>query len=224
MSDNLSDKEISALLSLLDDSDNEIVHHISEKIVSIGEKILPYLEYEWETNFNPLVQQRIEDLVHKVQFNLVKTRLENWKNSKDQDVMEGLWITATYLYPDLELTDLQNKIEVIKNQLLHEIDNEELTPEKKIEKLNNHFFKHLKFSANTKNFHSPSNSMINCVLDTHKGNPIGLCSIYMVLGKKLNLPLYGINLPNLFVLTYKDKDKQFYINVFNRGLIFTKND
>ncbi|HXA01221.1 MAG TPA: transglutaminase-like domain-containing protein, partial [Cytophagaceae bacterium] len=82
----------------------------------------------------------------------------------------------------------------------------------------------LKFSANTKNFHSPANSMINVVLETKKGNPISLCVIYMLVAQKLKMPVYGVNLPNLFILTYKDKDSQFYINAFNKGLIFSKAD
>jgi len=66
--------------------------------------------------------------------------------------------------------------------------------------------------------------MINVVLESKKGNPISLCAIYMIIAKKLDLPIYGVNLPNLFILTYKTKDVQFYINVFNRGLIFSKSD
>ena len=36
--------------------------------------------------------------------------------------------------------------------------------------------------------------------------------------------VYGVNLPNLFILTYKKKDVQFYVNAFNRGLIFSRED
>ncbi|MEL7004945.1 MAG: transglutaminase family protein, partial [Bacteroidota bacterium] len=51
------------------------------------------------------------------------------------------------------------------------------------------------------------------------------CAIYMLVANKLKLPVYGVNLPNLFILTYKkDGFDQFYINAFNRGLIFTKAD
>jgi hypothetical protein len=46
----------------------------------------------------------------------------------------------------------------------------------------------------------------------------------MLIAQRLNLPVYGVNLPNLFVLTYRSASGQFYINVFNRGLIFTKKD
>ena len=66
--------------------------------------------------------------------------------------------------------------------------------------------------------------MLNVVLESKKGNPISLCVIYMLVARKLGIPLYGVNLPNLFVLTYKSEQLQFYINVFNRGLVFTRND
>jgi regulator of sirC expression with transglutaminase-like and TPR domain len=49
--------------------------------------------------------------------------------------------------------------------------------------------------------------------------------IYLLVAQKLKMPVYGVNLPNLFVLTYKDEQHtQFYINAFNKGLIFSKQD
>jgi len=91
--------------------------------------------------------------------------------------------------------------------------------------VNSVLFGKLKFGANTKNFHSPGNSMINVVLESRKGNPITLCVIYMLVAQKLKLPVQGVNLPNLFILTYKDShNNQFYINAFNRGLIFSRQD
>ena len=66
--------------------------------------------------------------------------------------------------------------------------------------------------------------MVSTVLDTKKGNPITLCAIYLLVAQKLGLPIYGVNLPNLFVLTYKSAEVTFYINAFNKGLIFLRND
>ena len=100
----------------------------------------------------------------------------------------------------------------------------DLHPFDQIKVVNGVFFSKLKFGANTKNFHSPGNSLLNIVLETKKGNPISLCIIYLYVTQKLQLPVYGVNLPNLFVLTYKNESNQFYINVFNRGLIFSKTD
>ena len=66
--------------------------------------------------------------------------------------------------------------------------------------------------------------MINIVLESHKGNPISLCIVYMLVAHRLKMPVYGINLPNIFVLTYKNEETQFYINAFNRGLVFSKSE
>jgi regulator of sirC expression with transglutaminase-like and TPR domain len=100
----------------------------------------------------------------------------------------------------------------------------DLLPYEQVRIINGVLFNSLRFSANTKNFHSPGNSMLSNVLDTKKGNPISLCSIYLLVAKKLGLPIYGVNLPNLFVLTYKSADASFYINAFNKGLIFSRKD
>jgi regulator of sirC expression with transglutaminase-like and TPR domain len=62
------------------------------------------------------------------------------------------------------------------------------------------------------------------VLESKKGNPISLCSIYLLVAKKLGLPIYGVNLPNLFVLIYTQEDSSFYINAFNKGVIFSRED
>jgi regulator of sirC expression with transglutaminase-like and TPR domain len=66
--------------------------------------------------------------------------------------------------------------------------------------------------------------MINVVLETRRGNPISLCVIYMLVAQKMKLPVYGVNLPNMFILTYKSEHNQFYINVFNKGVLLTKSD
>jgi regulator of sirC expression with transglutaminase-like and TPR domain len=46
----------------------------------------------------------------------------------------------------------------------------------------------------------------------------------MLVAQRLKMPVYGVNLPNLFIVTYKDDKHQFYVNAFNKGLIFSKQD
>lgn len=220
----MESKEFKALVSLLEDDDEQIVSHVQEKILSLGTGVIPQLEQEWETNFNSNVQRRIEDLIHTLQYELLKERLKNWYNSEEQDLLTGMWLIATYQYPDLELIKLRQELEQIYYDTWLEFK-PDLYPFDQIKLINSVLFNKLKFGANTKNFHSPGNSMLNVVLETRKGNPITLCVIYMLVSQKLKLPVYGVNLPNLFVLTYKDeRHQQFYINAFNKGLIFSRQD
>ena len=220
----MNNSEIKALVSLLDDEDEQIVTHVEQKILSLGTGIIPILEVEWEASFNPLVQYRIEELVHALQYQLLKERLTEWYHSKDHDLLTGMWLAATYQYPDLELLKLRQDLEQIYYETWLEFK-PDLFQFDQIKLINSVFFNKLKFGANTKNFHSPGNSLINVVLETKKGNPISLGVIYMLVAQKLKLPVYGVNLPNLFILIYNDeKQTPFYINTFNRGLIFSRKD
>ena len=219
----INNNEIKALVYLLDDEDGEVSQHVEQRILSLGTTAIPYLEAEWESNFNPIMQHKIEDLIHELQFTLFEERLLTWKNGGAMDLLEGMWILATYHYPDLEIDKLKASIHQLYTDIWVQFQ-DEMSPVEKIKRINSIFFDFHKFAANTKNFHSPTNSMINVVLESRKGNPITLCVIYLLIAQRLNLKIYGVNLPNLFVLTYKDEDIQFYINVFNKGIVFSRSD
>lgn len=219
----INEGELKALVSLLDDDDSEVSTHVEGKIMSLGTSIIPFLEGEWEKSFNPTVQRRLEDMIHTLQFEQLQERLVVWMNEREDNLLEGLWLVATYQYPDLEYSKLTMDFEQLFVDVWTEY-NPDLSPFDQIKMLNSSIFGKLKFSANTKHFHSPANSMINAVLESRKGNPISLCVVYALIAQKLDMPVKGVNLPNLFILTYKTEKLQFYINVFNKGLIFSKED
>jgi regulator of sirC expression with transglutaminase-like and TPR domain len=219
----LNEKELKALVSLLEDEDAEVIRHVEDKILSIGNEVIPFLEEQWESSFNPGQQRKIEELIHLLQFDQLKDRLKAWVNEGAADLLEGAWIVATFQYPDIELSFLRKEIEQLYYTVWLDFKNA-MHPLDQIKTINTALFDKLKFKANTKNFHAPGNSMINVVLETKRGNPISLCILYIFIAQKLEMPVYGVNLPNLFVCTYKSEQQQFYINAFNKGLIFSRSD
>ncbi|MBV6648034.1 MAG: transglutaminase family protein [Cyclobacteriaceae bacterium] len=219
----MKDTELKALVTLLEDDDTEVVSHVENQIMSFGTSVIPFLEHEWEISFNPTIQRRIEDLIHQLQFELVQERLIKWKEENQEDLLEGLWLVATYQYPDLEYEDVMGELEQVYVDTWRELK-EDLSPFDQVKIINSVLFDKFKFRANTKNFHSPANSMIQAVLESKKGNPISLCAIYLLIARKLDMPVHGVNLPNLFILTYQGESIKFYINVFNKGLIFSRDD
>jgi regulator of sirC expression with transglutaminase-like and TPR domain len=220
----MEEPAIKAMIQLLDDSDTEVVQLVEAQIRTLGSAIIPVLESEWEQlSFNPYLQTKIEDLIHEFQLDLMKSRLTHWKEGGGMDLLEGMWIISTYRYPDFSYAELQATMEQLYFEVWPQM-RDDLHPIDQLKILNSVMFDQLKFGANTKNFHAANNSFLNVVLDSKKGNPISLCVIYMWIAQKLGMPVYGVNLPNLFVLTYKKDELQFYINVFNKGLIFNKTD
>ena len=220
----MNESEIKALVTLLDDEDNEVVQHVENRLRTLGGAVIPLLEDHWQGNgLNPVLQKKIEDLIHDLQYKLVIDRLINWKDKGYEDLLEGMWIIATYQYPDLSFDKLQQYINDMYFDAWLDL-RDDMHPHDQIRILNQVFFDKHKYLPNTKNFHSVANSMLNQVFDLKKGNPISLCVIYLLLARRLGLPISGVNLPSLFVLTYKTPQLQFYINIFNRGLIFSKVD
>ncbi|PRY54311.1 transglutaminase superfamily protein [Arcticibacter pallidicorallinus] len=224
-------KELEALVKLLDDPDEDISRHVEERLLSYGNGIIGFLESSWEHSFDGLVQQRIENLVHKIQFSDVKNELKLWYQSGAFDILEGMIIINRYQYPDMDPQKIINQIEEIKREVWMQMIYE-MSPAEKVKLINHVFYQVFGFSGNTSNHQDPNNSYISQVLESKKGNQISLAVIYSIIAQKLDIPIYGVNLPQHFILAFVDEaedtpaDEQivFYINAFNKGFIFGKRD
>lgn len=224
-------KEISALVKLLDDPDQEIFQHVEERLLGYGNEVIDYLENAWEQSLDSLLQQRIENIVHKIQFSNVKEDLNLWYQSGAFDLLQGALVINRYQYPDLDEEKIILQIEEIKREIWLGLQYE-MSSIEKIKLINHVFYNIYGFSGNTKNHHDPQNSYINQVIESKKGNQISLAILYATLAQKLDIPVYGVNLPQHFILGYIDESKRdeqefgvlFYINAFNKGAIFGKHD
>ncbi len=223
----MNEKELKALISLLDDPDTEIYQALEDKLITCGPEVIPLLEQSWEASFDVLLQSRVEQIIHKIQFNQVKNDLQLWKISNQGDLLEGLLIINRFQYPNLHEEEIYTKLAELRRSAWYHLMYE-MSPVEKIKLLNNILFREFGLSGNTTDYHSPQNSFINKVLETKKGNPISLACIYSLVALRLDIPIYGVNLPKHFVLAYMNEEKPdevlFYINVFNRGQIMRESD
>ncbi|HWF19248.1 MAG TPA: transglutaminase-like domain-containing protein, partial [Verrucomicrobiae bacterium] len=80
------------------------------------------------------------------------------------------------------------------------------------------------FKGNEQNYYDPENSYLNRVVDRRLGNPINLSLVYLLLARRLKLPVTGIGLPTHFICRYQSTSEEYYIDVFNRGKLWTKAD
>ncbi|MFP5470834.1 MAG: transglutaminase-like domain-containing protein [Bacteroidia bacterium] len=234
----LSEKEIEALIKLIDDPDEAIFNHVRSKLLEIGTNVIPHLESAWEqARIDANMQQRIEELIHDINFKSVEEKLKQWVQNGGNNLLEGAILIAKYQYPDLNTEKIYQKINQLKQDIWIEL-NDLLTPLEKTRVINHILFDVHNFSGNKKNFHSPQNSYINNVLETKKGNPLSLSIIYTHLAQELNIPIRGVNLPSHFVVAYMDDNQSmglinpneetygilFYINPFSRGTVFNKHE
>jgi regulator of sirC expression with transglutaminase-like and TPR domain len=225
----INDGEVKAMISLLDDTDQEVYRHIEEKLVKLGREVIPMLEDAWSQAFDAVLQQRIENIVHKIQFETLLEDLKLWIHTGDHDLLAGAILISRYQYPDLDEEKIYSLITQIRKEIWLEL-NESLTSLESVNIINHVLFNRYGFSGNTTNYHAPQNSYINCVIESKKGNPLALSVIYQVICQQLGLPVFGVNLPEHFILAYLDDTGNdngkvlFYINAFSKGSIFGKQD
>lgn len=223
--------EINALVKLLDDPDPEVFEHVENRLLEYGNEVIEFLEDVWENSLDTLLQERIENLVHSIQFNNVKEELNLWYLSGAFDLLKGALVINRYQYPDLDEQKLINQIEEIKREIWVNLQYE-MSSIEKIKLINHVFYNIHGFRGNTKNHTDPQNSYLSQVLESKKGNQISLAILYSTLAQKLDIPVYGVNLPQHFILGYIDESKReekefgvlFYINAFTKGAIFGKHD
>lgn len=230
--------ELSALISLLDDPDKDVFQQVRDKLLSIGEPVIPALENVWEQSFDTGMQTKIEGIIHNIQFNVTEQALKEWSLTPEQNLLTGALLIAKYQYPDLNEAKIRRHIQQIRQDVWLEL-NDKLTALEQVKIINHILFEVHNFSGNTQNYHAPQNSYINNVLESKKGNPLSLSLIYLIIAQDLKIPIWGVNLPEHFVLCYKDvhqlmsvKTKRdeamitegilFYINPFSRGSVFGK--
>lgn len=223
--------EINALVKLLDDPDTEIYQHVEQRLLEYGPIAVGQLESAWEETLDTVLQHRIENLVHQIQFSTVKEDLQLWFQGGAFDLLQGVLIINRYQYPDLDEQKVINQIEDIKRDVWLGLQ-QEMSSVEKIKLINHVFYNQYGFSGNTKNHNDPQNSFISHVLESKRGNQISMAIIYATIAQKLDIPVYGVNLPQHFILGYIDESRLdendfgvlFYINAFNKGAIFGKHD
>jgi regulator of sirC expression with transglutaminase-like and TPR domain len=224
--------KIESLISLVDDQDDSVFELVQGQIISLGGDVLPLLTEAYDRSESELISARLDNLIPQLRLIRTRERIRNWKNEESRNLYLGLSIIATYQYPKLDIEKITRTINKIRQELWLEI-NDNMTALEKVRILNHLFFDIHMFRGDSKDFFAPENSFLNDVVIRKKGNPISLSAIYSIVAQSVNIPIYGVNMPNHFIVAFADRlytqplsdikinDILFYVNPFNRGEIYS---
>jgi hypothetical protein len=200
-------KEITALLHLIDDPDDEVYSQVSEKIISLGKEIIPNLEHLWETTADEYTQERIEMLIHSLHFRDLQMDLKAWANDKEHDLFTGALLVSRYQYPDLNLLTYYQELEKMRRNVWLEL-NSFLTSLEKVNVLNNILFNYYKIKGTEINYSHPDDFLVHKLVEAKKGNAIPISILLLSMASLLDINLYMINIPRQFILAYFDDDPE----------------
>ncbi len=231
---------LKAMIRLLDDPDEAVSQTLETRFMEEGEDIVDDLESIWLANEFPAVSRHIELLIKRIQKQGLHRRFNNWFQQEQPDLVEGWVLVSQVQYPGLKIEAIRRTLSDIKLDawlMMGGVENDL----DKVQILNHVFFEQQGFHGDNSQYHYKDNSLINRVLERKTGNPISLSVVYMVVAQSLGLPVFGVNLPQHFVVGFcqlreglegvknmkmvgmADVEKVlFYINPYSKGQVFTK--
>jgi len=234
----LNDRELISLINLIDDEDKDIFNHVNNKILEQGYSAVPLLINALSISTNIIEKERLDSLIEKLKYDNLQHEITEWKRHDSNDLLKGCIAIARYAYPDLNEEEIIESVNELYKKIEAEIKQVKPSRVEIVKALNKVILSDYQFKGNKRNYSGINNSFINKVIEDRVGNPIMLSVIYLLVAKKFNIPLIGINSPGHFILAYinplidinkADKNELmdnllFYLSPFYEGAMFQPAD
>lgn len=139
------------------------------------------------------------------------------------DLARAALLFSQYLTQAPDLSDYLADLDQMAERVRPQVEAAQTVPAK-IEIFNRYFFDHLNFRGNASDYYNPDNSFLDRVMDLKLGIPISLSVLYLEIGWRLDLSLWGVGMPGHFIVGGGSPSQPFYIDVFNRGQALSEDD
>jgi regulator of sirC expression with transglutaminase-like and TPR domain len=217
----IPESQIRALIRLLGDEDEKIAQTISDRLIDIGPLAVPLLQ-EAEIE-QPEMAERIASVLEEIRGGKLEDELVHLVQSSatQVDLEQGAFLIARYAYPSLDVPTYTRLLDEMAQEVRDRIG-PRASGEETVKTLNRYLFIEQGFKGNTKNYYEAENSYVNRVIDRRTGIPISLSVVYLLIGKRLRLPVRGIGMPGHFLVKYESDRYRIFVDCFNGGALLTE--
>jgi regulator of sirC expression with transglutaminase-like and TPR domain len=214
-----------AMVSLLGDANPQVVESARRAIQNAGESVLPILQEAMRTaDARMRVRARLayED-ARLAQLCREMAALREDLASKRSALEAGCVILARSRDPRVDASNISAALDAMADDLGSRIVGME-QPRQIVEAMSRLLARELGFQGNRRNHYSPDNSYLDLVLEHRLGIPVSLSAIYLLVGRRLGLPLAGIGMPGHFILRYLGVEPGLYVDPYHGGRTLSVED
>ena len=211
--------EIESLMFLLEDPDPFVQEQVQLRFMELGDRAVPLLDQIRVQTKDKEEKKRAKDVLHKLTFSTLKgdfaeLLLEGIGNRAQ---LERAVITlARFGHPTLRESEyvktLDHFADMIRPSLRYKRSERE-----KMRILMKFIFEDLNFRGDNKDYHNPANGFIDQVIERRKGLPISLSLVAMFIARRLQLPVFGVNMPIHFMLAFVGEKEEQLIDPYDQG-------
>ena len=211
--------EIESLMFLLEDPDPFVQEQVQLRFMELGDRAVPLLDQIRVQTKDKEEKKRGKEVLHKLTFSTLKgdfaeLLLEGIGNRAQ---LERAVITlARFGHPTLRESEyvkiLDHFADMIRPSLRYKRSERE-----KMRILMKFIFEDLNFRGDNKDYHNPANGFIDQVIERRKGLPISLSLVAMFIARRLQLPVFGVNMPIHFMLAFVGEKEEQLIDPYDQG-------
>ncbi len=212
----------SALVTLLADDDPAVSEPIRRRLLEGRESTMAWLHCH-RLHADPAARRR----VHEVLESLGRTSAEAaWGaflsgHGEGLDLEDGAWLFVRTRYPHAPVEAYRAQLDEWAARLRDPMASA-ANGERMLVHINGLLFGELGFRGNEERYYDPANSYLNLVMDRRTGIPITLGIVYLLLARRLRLPVAGIGMPGHFLCRYQTPREEFYIDAFHGGRLLAR--
>lgn len=214
-----------ALLTLLTDEDGGVVNAARKRLLAEGPGLANWLRPHTLSN-DPLIRRRARELVRHFESSQADARMVAFcrRGGDDLDLEEGALRLAQTQYPEINPDAYRAVLDDWSQQVAEWLPTDRSDVDGVLAGLHTVLFEKLKLKGNEENYYDPDNSYLTRVIDRRTGNPITLCTVVLLVARRLGLPLAGIGLPAHFLCRYQTTTREIYLDAFNGGRLLSRTD
>lgn len=125
--------------------------------------------------------------------------------------------------PELDLSAGLAQLDALAGELERRLGSDH-DEERFVATANQYLFEELGFRGNQDDYYHPDNSCLNRVIELRMGLPITLSVLYVEVARRLRQPVVGIGLPGHFLVQYRGRHFQTFIDPFHGGRLLAAED
>ncbi len=211
----LSDCALRSLVTLLDDEDSCSLDLVRRRLLDVGTDAIPYLEAA-RVSSTPEHAERLDDMADELRHREIAAEFTILASQKVPDLESGALLISRWVRP-LQGPDVYRPwLDRIAANAAEDIP-EDATVTEAATRLAFYLYQRLGFGENEVNYYDPDNSSLTRVIDTRRGIPVTLSVLYLLVAKRLQIPVYGVGTPGHFLIGFRDDGDARFLDSFRQG-------
>ena len=211
--------EIESLMLLLEDPDPFVQEQVQLRFMELGDRAIPILDQIRVETKDKEEKKRAKDVLYKLTFTSLKEDFAELllEGVGNRAQLERAVITlARFGNPTLRESEYVKKLDYFADMIRASLrynrsEREEMQTFMKF------IFEDLNFRGDNKDYHNPANGFIDQVIERRKGLPISLSLVAMFIARRLQLPVFGVNMPIHFMLAFVGEKEEQLIDPYDQG-------